>query len=169
MMYELDGNMEDYPPHQLVPLKGGRYTTVLKGPPGSGVGDLHCDLEPFEQNNMKGVCSHSGWTTTPEQDLMLAAGAHVRVAVYQHPIPPLAVAVEPPICHCHGEKMDFFYDPDEPDVSGTFSCRHVVGGGDEQTSNGSSAETGSGFQQAKRDFMPTLPDEEDDTDTYTDR
>lgn len=164
MMYELDGNPEDYPPTQLVKLRGGRYDTILKGPEGTDVGDLHCDLEPFEEGGMRGVVTHSGWLTSPEQDLMLAAGAHIRLAVYQHPIPPLAVSVEPPVCHCHGEPMDFYYDPGEPDVSGTFTCRHVAGGENEQTRNGSSPETGSGFTEAKRDFRPTLPDDEGTVD-----
>jgi hypothetical protein len=155
MTYELDGNPEDYPTTQLVKLRGGRYTTILKGPEGTDVGDLHCDLEPFEEAGMRGFVTHSGWMTSPEQDAMLAAGAHIRLAVYQHPIPPLAVSVEPPICGCHGEKMDFYYDPNE---GGSFTCRHVAGGDHEQTSNGSSAETGSGFEQAKADFRPLSGD-----------
>lgn len=151
--YALSGKPEDYPPHQLVPVMGGRYKTALHGPEGTDVGTLYCDLEPFEQEGMRGVVSHSGWLTTTEQDLMLQAGAHIRLAVYQHPIPPLAVSIEPPVCECHGEAMDFYHDGEDS----TFTCRHVAGGDHEQTSNGSSPETSSGFDQAKAEFEPELP------------
>jgi hypothetical protein len=140
---------EHYPPTQLVPLGGGRYVTVFHGPEGTeGVGDLHCELEPFEEGGMKGIKNHSGWKPDDIQAEMLKAGGHVRLTVYQNPIPPLAVSVEPPVCECHGEKMDFYFDGEE----GSFTCRHVSGGDThEPSSNGSSA---SALQQAKDDFSP---------------
>lgn len=87
---------EDHP-HQLVPMLGGRYKTVLKGPPGTGIGDLHCDLEPYIEGDRPATVSHSGWAVSEEQIEMLKAGAHIRLGVHQHPIPPLHVAVEPPV------------------------------------------------------------------------
>lgn len=146
-IYE-EEDREGYPPMQLPPLKGGRYKTVLHGPPGTEVGDLHCDLEPFEEEGMRGIVTHSGWKPSPEQVGMLEAGAHIRLSVWQHPIPPLAVNVEPPVCECHGEKMDYLYDGRE----GMFLCRHIsTEGGEHGSQNGAPA---SGFEQAKAEFSP---------------
>lgn len=137
---------ENYPPTQLVPIGGGRYQTVFHGPPDTDVGDLHCDLEPYNQDGIKGIANHSGWLPNEVQAEMLKAGGHIRLTVFQNPIPPLAVNVEPPVCDCHGEKMDFYFDGEE----GSFTCRHTSGGTDhESSSNGSSP---SALEAAKRDF-----------------
>lgn len=126
-----------YPEHQLVPLKGGRYKTILKGPPGTEIGDLHCDLEPFVAYGAPVTISHSGWQPSAEQVRMLASGAHVRLSVWQHPIPPLAVAVEPPICRCHSEPCAW--------LGGTFVCSQQT------TAEALEAEA---LNRAKRDFTP---------------
>lgn len=92
--------------HQLTPLKGGRYDEIIHGPPGTDVGDLHIELEPqiFEGKDPITV-THSGWFVSEEHLRQLEAGAHVRLSLWQHPIPPMAVSIEPPACECHGEAM----------------------------------------------------------------
>lgn len=149
---------EVYPPTQLVPLGGGRYKTVFHGPEGTDVGDLHCDLEPFDQDGIKGIANHSGWRPDDAQAEMLKAGGHIRLTVFQHPIPPLAVNIEPPVCECHGEKMDFYFDGEE----GSFTCRHVSGGDQHESSrNGSSA---TALDQAHDEFTPASDDAADSGD-----
>lgn len=111
---------EEYPEHQLVPQKGGLYTVLFKGPPGTDIGDLHCML----QQDGNHVVNSSGWKPDEEQIAKLEAGAHVRVALWTHPIPPMAVMIEEPVCHCHGEPMVFdrddcgYYCPRTPPTAG---------------------------------------------------
>lgn len=107
MTYEIahDYGAEPGLTHQLSPLKGGRYTRVFHGPPGTEVGDLHCDLEPFVMGDTPVTINHSGWHPTEEQVRQLESGAHVRLTVWQHPIPPLSVSIEPPVCECHHQAM----------------------------------------------------------------
>lgn len=101
----------EYPEHQLIPQKGGRYTTIFHGPPGTDVGDLHTDLEPVgAEDGSIYMINHSGWRPDEEQIAQLEAGAHVRVSLWTHPIPPMAVSIEPPVCSCHGEAMRFDRD-----------------------------------------------------------
>ncbi len=121
-------------PHQLLPLAGGRYKNVFHGPVGTDIGDLHCDLEPYV--GVEGepvVVNHSGWLPNEEQVMKLLAGAHVRLAVWQHPIPPLAVCVEHPICACHGDEMVW--------VGESFFCPHEEAPDD-------------ALEQARKDFTP---------------
>lgn len=111
MTYQLESDRSEYPDYQLVPLKGGRYATVFHGPPGTDVGDLHCDLEPYFEASAPGegpfLINHSGWMPSEEQVKKLEAGGHIRLSVWRHPIPPLAVSVEPPVCACHEEAMQW--------------------------------------------------------------
>lgn len=99
--YEPQSARSEYPEHQLVPLKGGRYQRVFHGPPGTDVGDLHCDLEPVGEvvdgEQKTWVVNHSGWEPSDEQIAQLSAGGHIRLSVYMHPIPPLAMSIEPPV------------------------------------------------------------------------
>lgn len=92
--------------HQLTPIQGGRYNEIIHGPPDTDVGDLHIELEPqvFENEHPTTV-THSGWHVKEEHAKMLEAGAHVRLSQWQHPIPPVAMSIEPPVCGCHGEPM----------------------------------------------------------------
>lgn len=108
--YVDQSDRQEYPEHQLVPQKGGRYQTVFHGPPGTDVGDLHCDLEPYVEGEGQYVVNHSGWRPDEDQVAQLEAGAHVRVSLWTHPIPPMAVSIEPPVCQCHGEAMTFDRD-----------------------------------------------------------
>lgn len=124
---------------QLHPLKGGRYKTVFHGPEGTDIGDLHCDLEPYFQGERPAVVNHSGWMPNEEQVKMLEAGAHVRLAVWQQPIPPLAVSVEPPVCDCHDMPMDWHGD------DGGFYCSQMPTLGEDDSD---------GFDAAKREFNP---------------
>lgn len=140
-IYERADDPEGYPEFQLTPVKGGRYTTVLHGPPGTDIGDLHCDLEPYMEGGRPAVISHSGWLPTEEQLRWLQAGAHIRLAVFQHPIPPLAVSVEEPVCECHGHPMAF--------ADGMFVCRHT--GPQPPTTK---AEKSQAEDDVRRDFSP---------------
>lgn len=90
----------DYPPHQLVPVEGGRYTTPIHGPPGTEIGTLPTDITEDEGL----VTVHSGWMPSDEQIRQLKSGAHVRLSVWAWPMVPVAVCVEPPVCE-HGEEM----------------------------------------------------------------
>ncbi len=97
---------EDHGPHQLLPVTGGRYTTVFKGPPGSDVGDLHTDIQPVGSEDGRILLTvHSGWRPSDEQVAQLQAGAHVRLTLWAYPIPPTAVSIEAPVCGCHGAEM----------------------------------------------------------------
>lgn len=103
---------EKYGDHQLRSLKGGRYGRVIKGPPGTDVGDLHIDVTPVGgEGGRILVVTNSGWEPTHEQLVQLEAGAHVMLSLWQYPPPPVAVTVEPPVCSCHGEAMQ--WDPDD--------------------------------------------------------
>jgi hypothetical protein len=95
--YEIADPDDGYHPAQLRPVKGGRYVKVFHGPPGTDVGDLHCDLEPYMEGDRPAIINHSGWMPSDDQLAQLAAGGHVRLSVFMHPIPPLAVWVEPPV------------------------------------------------------------------------
>jgi hypothetical protein len=137
-----------YPADQLVPLVGGRYTTVFHGPPGTDIGDLACDLEPYMEGGEPAIINHSGWSLTEAQVKALEAGAHIRLSVWQQPIPPLAVSIEPPVCHCHGEPMHY-----EEDESG-FYCRH-------QPTAGHAVPTDP-LAAAKLEFKPGEPEPDDE-------
>lgn len=145
-MYEI-ANPDDprYHALQLHPLKGGRYKTVLYGPEGTDIGDLHCDLEPYVEGDRPAIVSHSGWMPSEEHVKMMAAGAHVRLGVFQHPIPPLAVSIEPPVCSCHDMPMDWHGD------DGGFYCSQMPTLGEDNSD---------GFDAAKREFN-SVPDEGD--------
>lgn len=134
---------------QLVPVKGGRYESVFHGPPGTDVGDLHCDLEPVGGEGGKIlVVNHSGWEPTEEQVHQLGAGAHVRLSLWMYQIPPIAMAIEPPVCSCHGEAMVW----DGEDV-GYYCMRLSLG---DLPSRGAPAVHP--LAQAKRDFKPGDPE-----------
>lgn len=106
--------------HQMSPLKGGRYAKVFHGPPGTDVGDLYCDLEPFIMGATPITINHSGWQPSEQHIKQLESGGHIRLTVWQHPIPPLAVSVEPPVCACHDLPM--VWDED----SEGYNCQTVV-------------------------------------------
>jgi hypothetical protein len=139
-IYEPAEDPATYPDYQLTPLKGGRYVTVLHGPPGTDVGDLHCDLEPYMEGGQPAIISHSGWLPTEEQIRRLKAGAHIRLAVFQHPIPPLAVSVEEPVCACHGHPMTL--------AGEAFVCRYSDPADVEQVDKQEAED------QVRRDFSP---------------
>jgi hypothetical protein len=154
-----DGKTEMYEPvsdprhgdHQLTPLKGGRYDQIIHGPPGTDVGDLHIELEPvvFEDQHPTTV-THSGWHVSEEHLEQIEQGAHVRLSLWQHPMPPVAVSVEPPVCACHGDTME--WDPDE----GNYYCAHLTRL--DQRATGEPAK--SALDQAHEGFKPR-PDEQD--------
>jgi hypothetical protein len=110
--YETDGD-ERHGDHQLLPVKGGRYVKIFRGPEGTDVGDLHTEIEPVggEKAGQILVVVHSGWKPNEEHIAQLEAGAHVRLSQWIYPIPPVAMSIEPPVCACHGNAMD--WDPDD--------------------------------------------------------
>jgi predicted RNA-binding Zn-ribbon protein involved in translation (DUF1610 family) len=74
------------------------YTNaVLKGP-SEDIGDLPCELALDPEH--KSVVTVSAWEPDERQRALIAAGAHLRMSVWQHPIPPLALAIESPFCNC---------------------------------------------------------------------
>lgn len=81
---------------QLSPVKTPHTNAVLRGPEGTDVGDLDCELsiDP-EYGSFVNV---SAWDLDVRQRELIAAGAHLRMTVWQHPIPPLGLAVEAPFC-----------------------------------------------------------------------
>lgn len=87
---------------QLTPFKTPYSNALLRGPEGSDVGDLDVELRPDERGQ---AVSASAWELTERQREWIAAGAHIRLSVWQHPIPPLAVAVESPFCPECGLEM----------------------------------------------------------------
>lgn len=142
--YELaDPDDDRYREDQLRPVKGGRYQTVLHGPPGTGIGDLHCHLLPDPDGS---VVTQSGWQPSPEQIEQLRQGGHIRLSVWQHPIPPLAVGVEPPIDADGNVTM---WDSE----AGQFVTPQEVARDDSSRA---------AHDQAKRDFIETVPDHDDD-------
>lgn len=70
--------------------------STLKGPKDTDVGDLACELAIDPRTET--IVTVSAWQPTAQQRAWLAAGAHLRMSVWQHPIPPLALAVESPFC-----------------------------------------------------------------------
>lgn len=170
MTYEEDGDREGYPPHQLVPVRGGRYTTVLKGPEGTDVGDLFCDLEPYVDYGKALIVTHNGWAASEEQASQLACGAHIRVSVWQHPIPPLAVSVEAPLCGCHEESMVWEIDSDDDDDPGGYVCCHLAGALEDAMrdahveQDAAEAADDTALGQAKQDFRSQAPEEPQEGD-----
>lgn len=92
---------------QLTPIKTPHSNAVLRAPEGAegDVGDLHCELavDPGYQS----VVTVSAWDLDDHQRELIAAGAHVRMSVWQHPIPPLALAIEAPFCPNDGAQTVF--------------------------------------------------------------
>jgi hypothetical protein len=86
----------------LVPFETPHSNAVLKGPT-PDVGDLPSEL-CVDENNL--VVNDSAWGLDDEQRRRIAAGANIRLSVWQHPIPPLSVEVEPPFCgSCKAAKV----------------------------------------------------------------
>lgn len=100
-MYEEASDRSEYPDHQLVPVKGGRYTDIIHGPPGTDVGDLHNEIElvgdTFQGREVQYRIAHSGWMPSEDQIAQLESGAHIRLTIHSLPIPPVSVSVEPPV------------------------------------------------------------------------
>jgi hypothetical protein len=91
---------------QLAPTKTPYSNWVMKGPEGSDdIGDLSVELAVDER--YRSVATISAWELDARQRELVAAGAHLRMTVWQHPIPPLALAVEAPFCEVC--EMDMIY------------------------------------------------------------
>lgn len=92
---ELNDRRSQPDTHWLVPMKTPLSNAVLRGPT-EGIGDLDCELTKDPQ--FGSVVTDSAWEMDDEQRRRVAAGAHVRLGVWQHPIPPLSVEIEAPFC-----------------------------------------------------------------------
>lgn len=90
--------MTDYNDDQLQPILTPFTNSVLRGPEGTDVGDLPCELIKEEVAGETWVSTASGWELDERQRELVAAGAHMRMTVWQHPIPPLALSIEAPFC-----------------------------------------------------------------------
>lgn len=105
--------MEDYSRDQLKPVKMPYHNSVMRGPEGTDVGDLDTYISEDESGF---VVTQSAWMPDERTRAMLQAGAHVRLSVWQHPIPPLAVAVEAPFCEVCETETELRF--------GRFECPH---------------------------------------------
>lgn len=90
---------------QLAPVKTPFTNAVLRGPEGTDdIRDLHCELavDPVYRTPV----TVSAWELDERQRELVAAGAHLRMSVWQHPIPPLSLAIEAPFCAGSGLAHD---------------------------------------------------------------
>lgn len=127
----------------LSPMPTPFTNSTLHGPPGTDVGDLHCELAVDEEYGS--VATVSAWVLTEQQRVWIAAGAHIRMTVWQHPIPPLALAVEPPFCEGEAKNhapVSMIFVKSEA----TFACPAC---GRREGATSESAEI-----QVRRDFRP---------------
>lgn len=81
---------------QLSPIVTPFSNSILKGPEDTDVVDLACELAIDPEGGF--TVTVSAWDLDERQRAWVAAGAHMRMSVWQHPIPPLALAVEAPFC-----------------------------------------------------------------------
>jgi predicted RNA-binding Zn-ribbon protein involved in translation (DUF1610 family) len=159
-------NLEDFRDSQrrdqLVWIRTPYTNATLRGPEGTDVGDLPCELAVDPEH--RSVVTVSAWELDERQRALVAAGAHLRMSVWQHPIPPLALAIEAPFCNCGSVTI---YVKNE----GAFACPNCG----ERVKTGSyesrdeiprlelpdgvnppdqKASSQAAHQQAKRDFIP---------------
>lgn len=153
---------DGYEGHQIEQTVTPFSNSVLRGPEGTDVGDLACELamDPHSES----VVTVSAWQPNEQQAAWLAAGAHLRMSVWQHPIPPLALAVESPFCpEC--EAPTVFVKSERVFACATSGCS-LYGRPTPSTfkAGASAADAGSMTpeQQVKADFAPA-PDEGPDT------
>lgn len=90
--------MTDYNQDQLRPISTPFCNSILRGPPDTDIGDLPVELIKEGPDGEEWICSASGWEMDERQRELVVAGAHMRMLVWQHPIPPLALAIEAPFC-----------------------------------------------------------------------
>ena len=141
---------------------------VMHAPPGQEeeVGDLAVELavDPLHRS----VVTVSAWELDERQRRLVAAGAHLRMSVWQHPIPPLALAIEAPFCgNCGGVTIyvkgeSRFACPGcgeriDPDA-GNAPKIALPPGAERKTSADDRATSRAALEQAKRDFVPTDDD-----------
>lgn len=91
----------------LEPYEPVWANAVMHGPPGTDIGDLHCRIAADEDGQ---VVTESAWQPNALQRQMVKAGANIRLAVWQHPIPPLAVMLEFPTCEVCEQTMVYVID-----------------------------------------------------------
>jgi hypothetical protein len=103
---ELKAVRDDASRDQLTPTTTPYTNATLKGP-NESVGDLRCELavDPRYGGEKGVIVTVSAWELDERQRELLAAGAHMRMSVWQHPIPPLALAIESPFCNCGSETI----------------------------------------------------------------
>lgn len=99
---------------------------TLIGPPGTGVGDLECEIfvDTYAKTDGEGEFDVQGtrsrFIVHADQLKLLANGAHIVLEVMHHPTPPVWIGIEPPLCpEC---QVDMEWD----DTLETFVCRDAA-------------------------------------------
>lgn len=134
-----------YHQDQLKPGSHPPYNHVLHAPPGEEerIGSLWIELTADADRK---VVTAASFDLEDRHRAMVAAGAHVRLQMWQHPICPISMSVEAPFCECHQEEMAF------SEHDGGFFCPHQKEVGDDLTPQ----------DEAHRDFTPAPDDDPDD-------
>lgn len=109
-----EGRHED----QLDPVAVPYHNVVMKGPPGTDIGDLSTWVGRDSDGYATTV---STWAPDERLRRLIAAGANIRLTVNMHPTPPVAVEVEPPFCELHRETK--LWDDDQQAFR-CFACVH---------------------------------------------
>lgn len=139
-----------YDRDQLRPTVTPQSNSVLRAPEGmDNCGDLHVELVPDDDS--RSVITCSTWTLDARQRALVAAGANMRMSVWQHPIPPLALSIEPPFCDSCGVLTVFVWS------EGKFacpSCEKRVQHAEDDRDAARAAE-----KQVRADFSPAADDD----------
>lgn len=144
-MSEHDPTREGRHEDQLHPVAMPYHNRVMKGPPGSGVGDLSTWVGPDEGGH---AVTYMAFALDDTLRAKIEAGAHVAVGLWTYPMPPIACAVEGPFCELH--KTEKVWD------GSRYYCPHCgEGGSDDSRDEGSQSERGRGVpEDLRRDFRP---------------
>jgi hypothetical protein len=140
--------LEGYDPNYYIePTHAAWTNTEMKGPPDTDILPLPCCITEDGDGH---VITASAWRVNKSQREMLEAGAVIRLTVWQHPIPPLAVGIEPPWCEkCAAHKI-FDYDERK------FVCEH---GGTSSAEDDPDASRSAAPADLASDFKPAPADE----------
>lgn len=92
--------------YYLDPIETPHTNATLKAPPGMEESVRPLRLELCLDPDDRTLVSVSAWDLDDKQRDLIAAGAHLRLGVWQHPIPPLSLQIEPPFCDtCKAPKV----------------------------------------------------------------
>jgi hypothetical protein len=85
--------------NMLVPIRHEHSNTVMLVVPGTGVEDLHVELVEGGDEGQTVVLPT--WDLTDEQRQCIADGAQLTLVILQHPMPPVALALDGPFEAIH--------------------------------------------------------------------